>query len=254
VTSTTGVGGFTIDELAERAEMTVRNVRAYASRGLIDPPRLVGRTGYYGDDHLQRLQLVRLLLRQGYTLAAVEDALLRTPSNAPGHALELLHLLEVPEDRDTSEIISRTELAALAGVPRDDDLMDALPSLGVAEVVDDEHFRVINPGLVRPGAAARALGLSSQSVIAVVPMLLEHMHTVAEELVGHATEDIFQPFLDAGLPIDDWEPIFARVQMLIPIASRVVLAAFRQELDEAIETSIGKKLTELGSSGPLPGP
>ena len=45
---------FTVDELAARAQMTVRNVRAYASRGLIDAPRLEGRTGFYSLKHLQR--------------------------------------------------------------------------------------------------------------------------------------------------------------------------------------------------------
>ncbi|MGA8851022.1 MAG: MerR family transcriptional regulator, partial [Aeromicrobium sp.] len=53
---------FTVDELAARAQMTVRNVRAYASRGLMDAPRLEGRTGYYSLQHLQRLQLIRQLL------------------------------------------------------------------------------------------------------------------------------------------------------------------------------------------------
>ena len=46
--------------LAERAAMTVRNVRAYSTRGLIEPPRLEGRTGYYGESHLQRLILIHI--------------------------------------------------------------------------------------------------------------------------------------------------------------------------------------------------
>ena len=56
---------YTVDELAARAQMTVRNVRAYAGRGLIDAPRLEGRTGYYNREHLQRLQL-RLLCHSCY--------------------------------------------------------------------------------------------------------------------------------------------------------------------------------------------
>src|ERR687885_631192 len=42
----------TIDQLAQAAGMTVRNVRAHQSRGLLPPPRLTGRTGYYGPEHL----------------------------------------------------------------------------------------------------------------------------------------------------------------------------------------------------------
>lgn len=52
--------------------MTVRNVRAYSSRGLLPSPRLEGRTGYDGPDHLARLTLVREMLDQGYTLTAAE--------------------------------------------------------------------------------------------------------------------------------------------------------------------------------------
>ena len=38
----------TIGELAEAAGMTVRNVRNHQARGLLAPPSLVARTGYYG--------------------------------------------------------------------------------------------------------------------------------------------------------------------------------------------------------------
>jgi hypothetical protein len=36
----------TVDELASRVGVTVRNLRAYSARGLLPPPRMVGRTGY----------------------------------------------------------------------------------------------------------------------------------------------------------------------------------------------------------------
>ena len=38
----------TIDELARRTGMTVRNIRAHQSRGLLPPPEVRGRTGFYG--------------------------------------------------------------------------------------------------------------------------------------------------------------------------------------------------------------
>ena len=56
--SGTGADGddeFLIDGLAAHVGMTVRNVRAYAGRGILPPPRLEGRTGYYGREHVQRL-------------------------------------------------------------------------------------------------------------------------------------------------------------------------------------------------------
>ena len=55
----------TVDELAARVGVTVRNLRAYSARGLLPPPRMVGRTGYYGREHVARLLLVREMLAEG---------------------------------------------------------------------------------------------------------------------------------------------------------------------------------------------
>ncbi|TSD57849.1 MerR family transcriptional regulator [Aeromicrobium piscarium] len=238
---------FTVDELAQRANMTVRNVRAYASRGLIDPPRLEGRTGYYTLAHLQRLQLIRQLLDRGFTLAAVEDAILRSPTTAPGHALELMTLLETGDDADDpSVLMPRADLAALAGVPQDDELIDALVDLDLIEKVDDTMLRILDPAVVRPGAAAVALGLSPETVIGAVPLLREHLGVAARYLVHRTSEEIVQPFLDEGLPEQDWPRVFGAVEELLPIASQVMLAIFRSELRASIETEIGDKLQQMG--------
>ena len=150
---------FTVDELATRAGMTVRNVRAYASRGLIEAPRLEGRTGYYSREHLQRLQLIRDLIDRGYTLSAVERAVTRSPGPSAGHTLDLLRLLDEPHHAAEPEVMSRDALAALAGVPRDDALIVALGEFELVEWLDDDEVRLLQPVIVRAGAAAVALGL-----------------------------------------------------------------------------------------------
>ena len=66
---------YRIDELARRAETTVRNVRVYQDRGLLAPPRRAGRVGIYTDAHLARLRLIGQLLRRGYTFANIGEML-----------------------------------------------------------------------------------------------------------------------------------------------------------------------------------
>ena len=61
----------TIGELAAAAGMTVRNVRNHAARGLLPPPDLVARTGYYGESHLERLKLIRVMQAEGFNLEAI---------------------------------------------------------------------------------------------------------------------------------------------------------------------------------------
>ncbi|RJK97669.1 MerR family transcriptional regulator [Vallicoccus soli] len=60
-----------MEELAELVGMTPRNVRAHQSRGLLDPPEVVGGRAYYGGNHVARLMLVRDLQERGFSLEAI---------------------------------------------------------------------------------------------------------------------------------------------------------------------------------------
>lgn len=243
---------FTVDVLADRAGMTVRNVRAYSTRGLIDPPRLEGRTGYYTQKHLQRLVLVRTLLGRGFTLAAIEDALLKSPSTASSVALDLINIFEVEDDADPTELISRAELASLSGLGPDHKLIDQMIELGLLEQVDDDTIRMLEPSVVRPGAASVAIGLDPDSVVDIVPHMREHLEQISDRFVHHVSRDVAQPFLDAGLPQDEWPVVFEKIDRLIPIASQVVVSMFRSVLREAIEVEIGHKLEELAAERDQP--
>ena len=41
----------TIDQLAQRTGMSVRNIRDHQARGLLPPPEVRARIGYYGPEH-----------------------------------------------------------------------------------------------------------------------------------------------------------------------------------------------------------
>ncbi|MQY23874.1 MerR family transcriptional regulator [Nocardia macrotermitis] len=66
---------YTIDELARAAEITVRSVRVYHERGLLPSPALRGRIGYYGTEHLHRLQTISRLLSRGMKLNGIRELL-----------------------------------------------------------------------------------------------------------------------------------------------------------------------------------
>ncbi len=61
----------TIDELARLAGTTGRHVRALQTRGLLPRPTLIGRTGYYDVEQLDRLQAILRLQREGFSLAGI---------------------------------------------------------------------------------------------------------------------------------------------------------------------------------------
>jgi len=53
--------------------VSTRNIRAYRERGLLDPPRRVGRSALYDDYHLSQLNTISQLLRKGYNSAHIAE-------------------------------------------------------------------------------------------------------------------------------------------------------------------------------------
>src|SRR6476659_3192479 len=125
----------TVDELAARAGVTVRNLRAYSARGLLPPPHMVGRTGYYGREHVARLLLVREMLAEGYSLAMIERTLASAPPTASSATLALHRALLSPWLPPEPETVTGAELAARAGVAEDSAVVDRLVELGLVERV-----------------------------------------------------------------------------------------------------------------------
>jgi len=105
----------TLEELTERVDMSVRNVRFYTSKGLVPPPLRQGRSGYYSADHVARLELVRALQDHGFTLSAIKGYIDRIPGDATPSdiALHLSMLAPVTGERD----VDVAEGLAALGVP-----------------------------------------------------------------------------------------------------------------------------------------
>src|SRR5918998_5623097 len=80
-------GEMTVEQLAQETGMTVRNIRAHQSRGLLPPPSVRARTGYYGPEHVARLRLIQEMQSAGFNLKAIER-LIDTADGASEHALD----------------------------------------------------------------------------------------------------------------------------------------------------------------------
>lgn len=63
-------GCWRIDDLAQRADITVDTIRYYQREGLLPPPERSGRSNLYGPEHLERLERIRDLQAQRFSLAA----------------------------------------------------------------------------------------------------------------------------------------------------------------------------------------
>ena len=64
---------YRLEELARASGVSVRNIRAYRERGLLDPPRRDGRAALYDDYHLSQLNTISQLLSKGYNSAHIAE-------------------------------------------------------------------------------------------------------------------------------------------------------------------------------------
>ncbi|SDD62122.1 MerR HTH family regulatory protein [Mycolicibacterium neoaurum] len=64
---------YRLHDLARASGVSARNIRAYRERGLLDPPRRVGRAAFYDAVHLVQLQTINRLLARGFTSAHIAE-------------------------------------------------------------------------------------------------------------------------------------------------------------------------------------
>ena len=233
----------TIDELARAVGMTVRNVRAYASRGLMPPPRLEGRTGYYGDEHVSRLALVRELLNEGYTLAAVER-IVGSGLPAGANALAVLSTLRTPFRAEEPQVLERSTLSARAG-GRDEKALDRLAALGIVERIEDDQVRVLQPALFAAGLQVIRLGLPAADVLDVYDRLRTALRSVADVFVGLFMHSVWRDFVAEGMPEERLPEMQSIVERLHPAAVQTLLEIFRGTMAEAVDEAIGAELAQL---------
>ena len=239
----------TVDELAARVGMTVRNVRAYAARGLLPPPRLVGRTGYYGRQHVARLLLVREMLAEGYPLTMIERTLAHAPEAASSATLALHRALLAPWLPPEPETTTAEELAARAGMAPDTGLVDELVGLGLVERGDDDALRVLDPSLLTAGLQVVELGVPPAALIAAQNRVVEHVRAIADVYVSMFLESGWPPLVQGPGPepsAEELERVRGLVDRLQPAAAQAVLASFRTEMAARVQDALTEVLQAMG--------
>ncbi|MFP5022812.1 MerR family transcriptional regulator [Pseudonocardia phyllosphaerae] len=240
--------GYPIDELAARAGMTVRNVRAHLSRGLLPAGTMHGRTAWYGPEHLSRLELIAGLQRRGFSLAAIGVLIAQTPSGGAEEALRLYRGMLAPWEPDDPAVIDADGLDAWAGADLPRSTAEQLVAAGLAEHTGDGRLRLLNPSLVRAGTDAIALGLAPEAVIATETDLQRRTSEIAEMFVGLFREQVWAPHVAAGLPASGGNQVRTAIEALQPIAVQALLAAFSQTMQQVMDRSVEEASVDLAAA------
>mgnify|MGYP006335756233 FL=1 len=155
-----------IEQFADRLGMSARTIRFYTGRGLIPAPRREGRNGWYGPDHVARLELVRELQAHGFTLQAIEGYLQQIPETATPAEIALHRALLAPWMPDLRELVDRSELEARAARAVTDDDLELLIALGVVEPTPAEDKFTVASGNLTIGLGFLDAELTTDAALA----------------------------------------------------------------------------------------
>ncbi len=247
-----GSAGLTIEELAQRTGMTVRNIRAHQSRGLLPPPAVRARTGYYGPEHVARLQLISEMQGDGYNLTAIKR-LLEGAQRSGEEVLGFARTLMAPFEDEQAEIVDLEELAARWDGVADPKLLRRLEKLGLLLSLGEGRYELTSATLTRAGREVRDLGVPMEHVLDLAEHIQRHSESVARSFVRLFLEQVWKPFDDAGRPEEQWPEVREALERLRPLASETLLAFFHRTMTAEVEQAFGKALERTGkrsSKGP----
>lgn len=229
---------FSIDELARRAGMTVRNVRAYQTRGLLPPPLRLGRgraTSAYGPEHVDRLEKIALLRKRGFSLAAIAEL-----ADARKGRVELDGSLGRPGAerptifQDESPVVaSRDDLEKLLpGAGERPELLARAISSGVLVPRGDE-FVVTSPTVFRLGVELSRLGIPFSDVLDLYESVAEAADRLTTEFARTFRENVWEPSVDDGLKPERLAEITDVLKLMPAMTADAVQVIFGRAVEKA---------------------
>ncbi len=194
----------TVDELAERTGMTVRNLREWRTLGLLPLAEKRGRVGFYPPEVVDRVKRIQKLHAEGFTLDLI-GRMLDTGGDVGDDVMRLAETLTAPLLRDP---VSPEEIAA----------------------------------------SLQAIGLDAKAIRDATAEIQGHAEGIAELFERVWLDQIWEPFVAAGMPEDDLPRIQEAAARVQPLALDAVVAAFTVAMEAQIEKGIARELARVRKS------
>jgi DNA-binding transcriptional MerR regulator len=228
----------TVEQLAAEVGMSVRNIRNHHTRGLLPPPEVRARVGYYNAEHVARLRLILDLQADGFNLTAIERLL----SGSDGLAERLLGLrkaVTTPFEAERPELITAAELNERFGELNAKDA-ERVRKLKLLIPLGDGRFEAPSPALLRASEQVVALGIPMHAALVLVERVSHDCDSISRDFTKLFLRELWQPFDEAGQPDEGWDELIEGVDSLRPLASEALLALFKLRMTVQLEQAFGK--------------
>jgi DNA-binding transcriptional MerR regulator len=234
-------GEYRIDDLARRAGTTTRNIRVYRDRGLLPPPRRVGRIALFNDTHRTRLRLITSMLDRGYTIAHVKEMLgAWEEGKSLGDVLGLETAIAGAWTTERPETMARVDAERLVD---DRQAFDRLVALGLIRI-DGAKATVTRPKLIEAFNEIRGYGIGMDKLIDLHEQILPHIDTISDILVRAGAEHVVDR-IKPGEPLPADTEIAELITMLVRFRTQAVAsvtATLASSIESTVESMVGRLL------------
>jgi len=250
--SAPGTPDLTVDELAARTGVSVRNIRAYQTAGLMPPPRLQGRVAFYDAEHQGKLELIRDLRHQGFRLDAIRAMLFDTPDGAwseyaliSGLFSTTFFTVEKPQRKAISEMAAHWATSATP------EQKARLNQNGLYRPIGPDEVEMLSPALERIGIQLAELDVPLDTVLDLQDKLIEHSRAIAKVYVEQLFLALIQNLASSAQGqrasgkapdmrlTETMKSLFERLR---PLAIGSVSAAFPVILQQEFDSSVQKAM------------
>lgn len=237
---------YSIEELAQAASTTVRNIRAYQDRGILAPPRLRGRKGVYSNAHLARLRVISSLLERGYTLNSIHELL-----SALEEGVDLRHLIGLetaitsPWTDEEPTWASMAEIMEMFGNKFTPEALKKAIELDLLRP-EGTQVRVRSMRTLRAGAQLVAMGIPLADLLDIIIMLRGNVEKVANELVQLVATHVLDEFEHSPTPASEEFPKIANlIWRLRPLAEMAVHAELARAMEKSVTRFLADKMANI---------
>jgi DNA-binding transcriptional MerR regulator len=232
--------GLTIGELADRVGMTVRNLREWRTLGLLPPAEVHGRVGYYDETVVARIEMIKELHAQGFTLELIRR-MLDASDGFGDDVMRLASALRAPFREEDAPLVDLAAWEEHWGPIRRDDLRRTA-RLGLIRERPDGRYEFTSARVARVAEGLQRVGLSLEETLDATEEIRANLDSLAELFERVWMRHVWEPFMESGMPEDNLPRVQATLAEVQPLAMEAVIALFTVAMEAKIEAGIAREV------------